>query len=193
MTVRNADKKAIQALNFFATKEGGSINRMKAIKLIWLSDRAHLRRYGRTILNDKYYALPYGPVPSNTKNLSEADDFIEPEVLTYRDKYIIPQGEHFFDSKSVPDLNVFSESDIAIMEVIYSTFKEFDQFDLSELSHLFPEWKRFKDHFKNKKGRRTIRMDDFFDDTKESLKYFKEPKEQLNLSKEVFEEGCVIN
>jgi uncharacterized phage-associated protein len=45
-------KKAIQTLAYFAQKEGGVINKMKVFKLIWLSDRLHLRKYGRPILND---------------------------------------------------------------------------------------------------------------------------------------------
>jgi len=43
-------KKAVQTLAYFAQKEGGVINKMKAFKLIWLSDRLHLRKYGRPIL-----------------------------------------------------------------------------------------------------------------------------------------------
>lgn len=193
MQIKNSDKKAIQALNFFATKEGGEINRMKAIKLIWLSDRAHLRKYGRTILSDKYYALSYGPIPSKAKTLSEANDFNDPSVIPYRDSFIEPKGEHFFISKQIPDLNVFSDSDIKIMEKIYVLFGDRDEFQLSELSHKFPEWKRFEKHFKENGSRRTIQIEDFFTDTKESAKYYKESQELLNLSKEVFEEGCFIN
>lgn len=193
MLIKNSEKKAIQALNFFATKEGGSINRMKAIKLIWLSDRAHLRKYGRPILSDKYYALEYGPIPSKAKTLSESSEYIDPIVIPYRDTYMEPQGKHFIKSKSSPVLNVFSESDIKIMEEIYSVFGKYDKFQLSELSHKFPEWKRFEKHFKDKRSRKTIQIKDFFTDTKESLKYYKESKELLNLSKEVFEEGCIIN
>ena len=34
-------RKAVQALNFFSLKNGGKIEKMKAIKLLWLSDRVH--------------------------------------------------------------------------------------------------------------------------------------------------------
>lgn len=36
------------------------------MKLLWLSDRVHLNKYGRLILKDNYKALPHGPVPSAT-------------------------------------------------------------------------------------------------------------------------------
>lgn len=64
-------KKQENTILFFANKNGGQINRLKLIKLIWLSDRLHLNRYGRLILNDKYMALPHGPAASNTLNLSQ--------------------------------------------------------------------------------------------------------------------------
>lgn len=62
-------KKSVQALNYLAVLEGGAINYMKALKLIWLSDRYHLRNHGRTITGDKYFALKNGPVASFTKDI----------------------------------------------------------------------------------------------------------------------------
>lgn len=193
MTIKNSDKKAIQALNFFAAKEGGKINRMKAIKLIWLSDRAHLRKFGRTILSDRYYAIKFGPIPSKAKTLSESNPPVEDYIIEYRDKYVEPLGRYTIQSKSKPELNVFSETDIEAMEAIYKTFGDKDKFQLSDLSHNFPEWKRFEKHFKVSSSRRDIDYSDFFNDTPESSKFFKESDELLKLSKEVYEEGCVIN
>ena len=193
MFIKNSDKKIIQALNFFATKEGGSINRMKAIKLIWLSDRSHLRKYGRPILSDKYYAIKFGPIPSKAKTLSEANPLVDDAVITYRDHFIEPLGRYSIKSAFKPELNVFSQSDIEAMEKVYDIFGSYDKFQLSELSHKFPEWKRFEKHFKSKTNRKTIDYSDFFNDTPESSEFFKESNELLNLSKEVFEEGCIIN
>lgn len=81
-------KKAVQALNFYADAEGGKINKMKALKLIWLSDRLHLRKFGRPILNDTYLAMPYGPVASGTKDLAEGTSFLADEEQQYKDNFI---------------------------------------------------------------------------------------------------------
>jgi uncharacterized phage-associated protein len=194
MTIKNSDKKAIQALNFFASKSGGKINRMKAIKLIWLSDRAHLRRFGRPILSDKYYAIKLGPIPSKTKNFSEADGLMTDEVKTYRDSFIEPLGKYDVKSLAAPDINVFSQTDIETMEKIFAIFGHYDKYRLSNLSHKFPEWKKYEDYFKvNDTGRKRMSYDDFFKDTPESAEYFNEPEELLSLAKEVFEEGCSIS
>ena len=53
------EEKIKNVILFFAHKsEGKSIEKLKLIKLIWLSDRLHLNKYGRLILNDKYKAEP---------------------------------------------------------------------------------------------------------------------------------------
>jgi len=62
-------KKATQALNFFAKRAGGKITKLNALKLIYLADRYHLRKYGRPIFSDTYWAMPYGPVASSVKDI----------------------------------------------------------------------------------------------------------------------------
>src|SRR5438309_84841 len=69
-------RKATQALNFFAQRAGGSINKMKALKLVYFADRYHLRKYGRPVVGDEYLAMNYGPVASGTKDLAEMSDFL---------------------------------------------------------------------------------------------------------------------
>jgi uncharacterized phage-associated protein len=192
MAILIRDKKAVQALNFFATKEGGEINRMKAFKLIWLADRVHLRKFGRPILFDNYYAVKLGPIPSNAKDLSEDNERIVDDVKAYRDTYIRPKGEYKIKSLHSPENTVFSRTDLQVMESVYSSYGKLGEFQLSDLSHKFPEWKKFEEYFIN--GTRSKKMDflDFFKDTPESEKYSTESAEILRLSEEVFKEGCRI-
>jgi hypothetical protein len=68
-------KKATQAVNYFAQRSGGIINKMKAIKLIYFADRYHLRKYGRPITNDEYLAMDYGLVSSGVKDIAEMSGF----------------------------------------------------------------------------------------------------------------------
>lgn len=54
-------RKITQALNYLATKNPDKkINKLKAIKLVWIADRYHLRKYGRPITWDTYEAMPLG-------------------------------------------------------------------------------------------------------------------------------------
>ena len=187
-------RKAVQILNYFAICDGGIINKMKSVKLIWLSDRAHLRRYGRPIIMDEYYALPYGPVPSNTKDLAENNSFSSEDEVNYRDKYISVIDKYNYKSVNEVEKKVFSETDLLIMKNIYSEFGMFNEFQLTELSHNYPEWKRFEIGLKNKTVSR-YPMDylDFFENpSSDNGKIFSEPTGLLELSKEIFTENIEI-
>ena len=186
-------RKAIQILTFFAHKEGGIINNMKAYKLIWLSDRSHLRNFGRTILNDTYFALKNGPIPSNTKDIVENYDLPDNEQQR-RDIFLETIGKYDFKAKNEIDKTVFSETDFSIMEKIYQDFGDKTPFQLSDISHLYPEWKKFENSLKNDNSSR-FEMDysDFFDNpTHNNHQIFTEKLEILALTKDIFAENTII-
>jgi len=183
-------KKATQALNFFAQKKGGKINKMKAIKLIYFADRLHLRKYGRPIVGDVYWAMKLGPVGSHTKNIAEFVDSSK-EALAYTKKYLklLDAKKQTFTSQKPPELDIFSETDIACLEAVYNLFADKDQFELAELTHFMPEWKKHKRELDA--GKKRIRMEykDFFSDTKDTLNLFDQSPSELALAKETFEEA----
>ena len=154
--------KAVQALNYLANKENKRMNRMKAIKLLYFADRFHLRKYGRTIFNDKYIAMKYGPVGSGIKDISSlilSDDEI-PRVS----KVIMLENQYEYKSLVAPDLDVFSDTDIEALEFAYNEFGKLDTFDLAELTHSYPEWKKFQSDLQAGTRARGMDYKDFFDD-----------------------------
>ncbi|MCF8308165.1 MAG: SocA family protein [Bacteroidales bacterium] len=182
-------QKAVQVLNYFANKDNGTIDKMKVIKLIWLSDRAHLRQYGRPVLRDEYYAMKYGPVPSNTADLASNNEFLDDPQKNYRNDYLDGNThERTIRSIKEVDLSYFSESDIEIMDKVYSKFGEKEQFDLSNISHNYPEWKQFEGALRSGSSRIKINYYSFFEDSEEDDDFFNLPKEHLKLSKMVFKE-----
>jgi len=179
-------KKAVQVLNYFAQKEGGEINYMKAVKLVWLSDRAHLRIYGRTITNDQYVAMKNGPVPSGTKDLILKSPFFESEVLDYTNKYLSKADDYVFSSIGAFDDTLFSKTDLKIMDDIYNTYGDKSQYELRDYSHQFPEWKRFETELNLGKAKvfNIIETDFFENGIKE--KPFAQSDELLSLSRQHF-------
>ena len=136
-------RKATQALNFFARKAGGRINKMKALKLVYFADRYHLRKYGRPVVGDEYLAMNYGPVASGTKDLAEMSDFLGEEEARYAKKFIQPsETGRAFSSVSKMDEKVFSESDREALEFAWGRFGRTAEFALSKLTHRYPDWKR---------------------------------------------------
>ena len=136
-TFETSYKKATQALNFFARKKDGQINKMKAIKLIYLADRLHLRKYGRPIVGDTYWAMKLGPVGSQTKNVAELSSIPE-DVLSYAKKYIRPIDEkkHHIESLKETDADILSKTDIECLEAVYSKFADKGQFEMGKSDRL---------------------------------------------------------
>lgn len=182
-------KKATQALNFLARKKDGKINKMKAIKLIFLADRLHLRKYGRPIVGDKYWAMRLGPVGSLVKNVAELSSISE-DVLAYAKRYIKPTDEkkQTLTSLKQEDLSVFSKTDLECLESVYNSFSDKDQFELAEITHAYPEWFRYEKELAG--GKKRVRMDysDFFADTRKKDDLFSQNKSDLEMAKESFSE-----
>jgi hypothetical protein len=185
-------KKTVQALNFFASRsENGIINKMKAIKLIWLSDRLHLREYGRLISGDTYYALPNGPVPSATRDVLENSAFLDDTASDYASQYLKITDRYNYCSIADVNLKVFSQTDKDALERVFDVYGKKDQFELSSFSHLFPEWKRFESALSKKLSSRfEILQDDFFLNIEEPSGLFTEANSNdISISKQIFEEN----
>ncbi|MCB9234696.1 MAG: DUF4065 domain-containing protein [Bacteroidia bacterium] len=180
-------KKTVQSLNLFAQRSGGTINKMKAIKLIWLSDRLHLRKYGRTITGDDYYALPFGPVPSGTRDVLEKNNFIPDLALDYASEYITEIDQYNFKTILNPNKKVFSQSDLEVLNLVFDSFSKYDHFALRDISHVFPEWKKWESALsKGISSRVRMQFLDFFQNSESYHELFEDSPENLELSKAMF-------
>lgn len=188
-------KKAVQALNYFAICEGGTINKMKALKLVWLSDRYHLRKYGRTITGDTYFALPYGPVASNTRDVLELSSFaLSEDELLYAQQYLKKQDKYDFTSLAEVDKSQLSKTDYIALGKIHQVYGSLSAFELSEISHMFPEWLRFESALNAKiSSREMINMDDFFINYNDNTGVFQDVNEQLEIVKEIYHQSISLS
>lgn len=161
-------KKGTQALNYFAIQSGGKINKMKALKLVYFADRYHLRKYGRLVTNDSYLAMEHGPVPSTTKDIAESNDYLDKVQREYSLGFIEPVNNLMFSSINDLDKMVLSKSDLEALKFAWDNFGKYDQFELRDLTHLYPEWLKHKDELKTVS---CIQMDlmGFFDDPTASV------------------------
>lgn len=159
-----SEKKIINAIIFFASKSPeNKINRLKLVKLLWLADRIHLNKYGRSILRDNYSALPHGPVPSKTLTITR----------TVADGSLVSSC-HDVLAINPFDMRFFSESDIEVMNYVWSKYGQMTQFELRDLSHKFPEWLRYEADLKDKNSPNSYQMvlDDFFAAPLENVDYY---------------------
>lgn len=178
-------EKIIQAINYFARKSvHNRISKLYFLKLIYLADRYHLRKYGRMITNDRYVAMKYGPVASASK---KAFEFIElPEFyLAYIDKYLRSSetSDNYLTSVTTTDIDVFSESDIEALEAAWSIKEKYS--NLVAFTHLFPEWQKHEEALKHCSVC-TMDINDFFSKALEAVEYCPADDDLVELNRQHF-------
>ena len=132
--------------------------------------------------------MKFGPVASNSKDIAENSDFCDDQERQYGQQYIGRGVSHYYINSLEPiDFTVFSKSDIEALEGIYQSFGSKDQFELSEISHLYPEWKKWEPQLKGKATRFPMEDLDFFENPASGEhEIFKEDEEGLWLARAMF-------
>jgi len=155
--------KVTQVLNYLARKLGGKVNKLRAIKLIYLADKYHLRKYGRLVTGDRYIAMKLGPVQSGVKDIADLSDFLGSEERDYTSLFISKVGHDIKSIKEV-DYDELSQTDVEALNFVLEQFSNFTDSDLVKLTHKGYEWKKHKNELKLKSR---IDMDilDFFEDS----------------------------
>ncbi len=137
----------VQALCYILNKIKQA-DKLKLVKLLFIADKYHLVQYGRTITNDDYWAMPYGPIGSVAKDVLSLDpDFLSDEEYKYAVEMLKPADEHSFvpGKKCVPEgLDMLSVSDIEILDLVVDRFGKMTKGDLIDYTQQYPEWTRYK-------------------------------------------------
>lgn len=185
-------QKIVQVLNYFALKSGGKINKMKALKLVYFSDRYHLRRFGRFVSDDTYFAMDYGPVPSLACDIAKNNRFLDKKYLLYANEYIKTCNRLEYKSMQKPDFDLLSDSDIEAMDYIWDRFGGLDQFQLADKTHYYPEWKKHEEALKTS-SRKEMEIADFINDPNENIdKIFELSEEDKKCLLEQLDENRLI-
>lgn len=184
--------KLIQTLNYIAFHSPNKrIGFKKAYKLLWLMDRYSLRHYARTISGDKYFAMQLGPVPTDAKHILEGVPTNMVHNPQDADNYLsINLSYHKFGSRKAPDMDVFSVSDVKVMDLILERYGHLRSNDLSVLSHEFPEWKAYKDKIENDKEKNSFPIDThlFFEVYDDGTGVFDDDARMLSIAKDMWNE-----
>ena len=135
-------RKAAQVAAWFALKNGGKINILKAAKLIYLSDRMSMAKRDHPITGDNFVSMPFGPVNTYTYSYmcgvaptkqAEWAEFIGPR---WGDD--LPLSQHLEESQ----FDELSRSELRFLQAVWEEFGDIDRFDLAEWTHKYcPEWR----------------------------------------------------
>ena len=166
-------QKAKEVLAFLASENVRGLDNYKICKLFFLADKCHLVKYGRPITGDEYFAMPYGPVPTNMLNI--AKDFTSSQP---RDPRSVELGETIgldrtfqhprFTARQEFTISALSKSDLETLKEIVARYgnKSFDE--LKVLTH---EMIAYKKAWEKRGASASERMafEDFFEEDEDAV------------------------
>ncbi|WP_439544334.1 Panacea domain-containing protein [Hyphomicrobium sp.] len=126
------ERKAAHVAAYFALRQGGSINIVKLIKLVYLGDREFLKRYDAPILHDRLVSMPKGPVNSNTYNYASGQ--VRAEVW---DSYLSDEANHMISCSNLAEnqLDELSRAEIGVLDHIWNEFGHMTPWELVDYTH----------------------------------------------------------
>ena len=160
-------EKSVQAVNYFAKNTNNKLqNKLLIVKLMWAADRYHLRKYGRPVTGDTYFAMKNGPVASCVLNILDQDktdqNIATPRNLVYLTKYLGKIDKNKIGSAVDPDMDQFSETDVEALEFAMKHFGE--RKSIVDLTHKYPEWKKYEKALGPSRKCAKMNYLDFFED-----------------------------
>lgn len=156
MNFRFDARKATQAASAFIKREGGELNIMKLVKLLYLLDRLSLVRRGVPVLGGDYFSMKNGPVTSEALDLVNAGSL--EGFTTDWAEYISDRADHNVALTADPGTDRLSESEQVMIGEIYSAHGQKSPFELVEWCHQnCAEWRPVT------QGRHEIRVEDILE------------------------------
>ena len=135
-------RKVAQMAAYLARQQGGRINILKLMKLLYLADRESMSRYGEPISFDRFVSMDQGPVLTQTLDLingsyPEHISAAWEEWISDRENHLIACNREFERS----DLDHLSDADLEVLESVWRTFGDMNQWELRDYTHQnLPEW-----------------------------------------------------
>jgi len=134
------DRKAGQVAAFFVYAAGGRMDVIKLVKLIYLSDREFLDRYGLPITFDRLVSMPHGPVNSQTYECIKGA-FNCPGW----EEWIADSEEHKVALRKPAQreaLDELSDAEIETLQAVWQRFGRMGKWEIRDWTHDHcPEWR----------------------------------------------------
>ena len=127
------------------------LTKLKAAKLLFFADKAHLLRYGWPILGDRYVSMDHGPVPSAALDLmnrliapDEIEDPVREQLRATLSVHRMPFSKnHPFRTKVHREdaYRHLSTSERAVLDDVISTYGHKPVGELIDLTHQEYAWR----------------------------------------------------
>jgi len=126
--------KAIEVACQFLQREGGLINVMKLVRLVYLLDRRSLEKRGIPVVGGSYFSLRNGPITSEMLDLINSGS-LWGENECHWDKFISERQNHEVAMAADPSRDHLSDSEIDLIDEIYRDHGKKNQWQLRDWCH----------------------------------------------------------
>ncbi|MCK5147350.1 DUF4065 domain-containing protein [bacterium] len=138
MKYKFKEEKTTQAVAKLLELNGGRMNYMKLIKLLYLIDREALISWGYSISFDNYCSMDRGPILSTTYSLIIEEK--KPGHNSYWTDHISEPAHYEVHVKKNPSVGRLSEAELDLITRISVEYYDKNQWDMVDIVHGLPEW-----------------------------------------------------
>ncbi|MFZ2097756.1 MAG: Panacea domain-containing protein [Anaerolineales bacterium] len=132
------EKKTTEAANILLQLNGGKMNYMKLIKLLYFVDKEAMKERERPITYDVYYSMKDGQVLSNVLDLVKDNKHGE-----YWHKYIERCSQYTVKLTNEDiEINHLTPFEVKLIKTIFERLGKYDQFSLGKLTKRGSEYKK---------------------------------------------------
>ncbi len=133
-------RKAVAATGYVCGLNGGSLDVLHLMKMLYWADRTALLNWQRTVTGDKFYSMKNGPILSRIYDLMcgkipGPDRSLWTAIFNQREGNVI-------SLRTEPDHGPLSRREMAVLEEAFTKFRDVPAGKLvSFLHNVLPEWK----------------------------------------------------
>jgi uncharacterized phage-associated protein len=142
--------KALQVLLWILNRHPG-VDKYKIMKIVTAAEMYHLNTYGRPVYGDSYEAWDHGTVPYYMYGLTSTANNMPFHACS----------KNGLSPNAVPNMDMFSESDIEALEHGMSEYSKMPSFgSIRDKNHKLDAWKKYEKRIKAGEKRIQISYED---------------------------------
>jgi uncharacterized phage-associated protein len=134
VTFRFNARKATEVASLLIQSEGGKMNVMKLVKMVYLLDRLSIARRGIPVVGGVYYSMRNGPVTSELLDVINAGRLADESDCSW-EQFISSRTGHEVGLVDQAPVEFVSESEIQLIAEIYKEHGQKDQWQIRDWCH----------------------------------------------------------
>jgi uncharacterized phage-associated protein len=135
MHLRFNFERTLQASAYLLRLDGKRMSYLCLLKLLYIADREWLAESGESISGDRAFAMRFGPVLTSVYDLIRGNG----SKAGLWDDFIHTEG-YAVNLVTDPGRDELSKAIVKKLAEVTERYRNVDEFELSELTHSFPEW-----------------------------------------------------